>query len=61
MIVLAILAVLCLIGITIFIIKQETPEQKKNDEKYKTKEHKLKDTFGEIRQAVKSTNKEKKK
>lgn len=60
MVILCILAVLCVIGVTLFIVKQETPEQKEHDEKYTKKEYKLRDALKEIRQAVKSNNKEKK-
>ena len=52
MIIIVLLAVIGVVAITIVIIKQETPEQKQHDEKYKLKSHKMKDTYNEFKQAI---------
>ena len=53
MVIILILVVMCLIGITLFIIKQETPEDRTNDEKYKNASHTMRDTIKEIRRNIK--------
>lgn len=52
MLIILILAAMCLICITIFIIKQETPEDRTNDEKYKNASHTMRDTIKEIRNNI---------
>ena len=44
---------MCLTCITLFIIKQETPEDRTNDEKYKNASHTMRDTIKEIRNNIK--------
>jgi hypothetical protein len=53
MTVILILAAVCLICVTLFIIKQETPEDRTNDEKYKNASHTMRDTIREIRRNIK--------
>ena len=53
MTVILILAAVCLICVTLFIIKQETPEDGTNDEKYKNASHTMRDTIREIRRNIK--------
>lgn len=53
-----ILAAMCLICITLFIIKQETPEDRTNDEKYKNASHTMRDTIKEIRNNIKEIDME---
>ena len=58
MIIILILAAMCLICITLFIIKQETPEDRTNDEKYKNASHTMRDTIKEIRNNIKEIDRE---
>lgn len=57
MTVILILAAICLICVTLFIIKQETPEDRTNDEKYKNASHTMRDTIREIRRNIKEIDK----
>ena len=57
MTVILILAAVCLICITLFIVKQETPEDRTNDEKYKNASHTMRDTIREIRRNIKEIDK----
>lgn len=57
MTVILILAAICLICVTLFIIKQETPEDRTNDEKYDNASHTMRDTIREIRRNIKEIDK----
>jgi len=57
MTVILILAAICLVCVTLFIIKQETQEDRTNDEKYKNDSHTMRDTIKEIRRNIKEIDK----